>query len=406
MSTPSIRLARLLEPALPELTLELIAEVEEIVAAIRRLDGRVAGGLERVVRPTFRTAHTHHSLYIEDRPSTLVELAKAVTALPRKRTRDPEADLRSSIALLEWLHEGDGRARAIAAPSDPALLTELHERFYSRLPAEERLLRVEDSGREVDVGPGHWRAERVRVGTHWAPSAADLDAIVSRWGERFDPKRFGSVAERLLATIASHHRLLFVHPFRDGNGRVARFALDAALIASGLDAKGSWTPARGFARSRRAYYDALAAADADRRNASDGRGDRSAEGLLRWCRFVLGVIRDQVAFTAALLEPALLRARVRAAVAAAVGGRSSTSEHAGRLVLSAWEHGPLTRAEIVRESAVPERSARRLLSELVALGWVREVAGEDKRSSPLIGALPLTAAPTVFPNLFLPDAAG
>lgn len=45
-----------------------------------------------------------------------------------------------------------------------------------------------------------------------------------------------------------------------------------------------------------------------------------------------------------------------------------------------------------------------LLADLVALGWVRAISGADKRSSPLIGALPLTAAPAVFPNLFLPDA--
>lgn len=408
MPTAPLLLAKRLEPALPELSRELIAEVEEVVAAIRTLDGRVAGGLVHVVRPTFRMAHTHHSLYIEDRPSTLTELAKAVAAPPkkRKRARDPEADLRASIAILEWLHEGDGRARALTAPTDVTLLSELHERFYSKLTTEARRLRVEDSGREVDVNPGRWRAENVRVGTHWAPEAEDIDALVDRWSARFDPTHFGSDAERLLASIVSHHRLLFIHPFRDGNGRVARFAFDAALIALGLDAKGSWTSARGFARSRRAYYEALGAADAERRNASDGRGDRSAAGLLHWCRYVLGVIRDQVAFTAALLEPPLLRSRVRSAVTAAIGGRGSTSENAARLVLSVWEHGPLTRGEIVRESAVPDRSARRLLSELAALGWVREVAGEDKRAAPLVGALPITEAPAVFPNLFLPDAYG
>lgn len=405
MSLPAGRLAALLEPALPNLTAELSAEVEDVVAAIRRLDGRVVGGLEHVVRPTFRKAHTHHSLYIEDRPSTLAELMSAAGPAPHRDKRDPEADLRSSLDLLEWLHEGAGRRRAVSAPTDPVLLAELHERFYSRLPEDARRLRVEDSGREVDVDPGRWRKENVRVGTHWAPAAEDLDAILNRWGERFDPARFGSVAERLLAVIASHHRLLFIHPFRDGNGRVARLVMDAALIATGLDAKGSWTPARGFARARREYYRALAAAEAERRYDTDGRGDRSAEGLLVWCRFVLGVIREQVAFTATLLEPSLLRKRVRTAVAEAVGGRDSTMESAGRLVLSAWEHGPLTRSEIVRESAVPDRTARRLLAELAELGWVRAITGDDKRSSPVIGALPLTAAPTVFPNLFLPDAA-
>lgn len=406
MSTPPIVLAALLEPALPDLSTALISETVEVEAAIRRLEGRIAGGLEHVIRPVSRAAHTHHSLYIEDRPSTLVELARAEAPVAGRRKRDPEADLRASLELLTWLHEGDGRTRASSAPTDLGLLREFHTRFYAHLPEEARRLVVSDTGREVDVVPGEWRSERVSVGTHDAPEAADLDPLLARWESRFAPRGFPPGAERLLALIASHHRLLFIHPFRDGNGRVARFALDAGLIAIGLDAKGAWTPARGFARARRRYYDTLAAADAERRNATDGRGGRSAEGLLLWSRFVLGVFREQVEFVSALLEPTLLRERLDRAVGASLDTTSTAAEHAGRLVSAAWTHGPITRADIVRMSGVPTRTAHRLLSRLAELGWVRKAVGDDKRTSPLIGALPLTAAPSVFPKLFLSDAEG
>jgi len=402
-------LAALLEPAMPDLSPALVGEVEEVIVEIDRLEGRISEGLGHVVRPLFRAAHTHHSLYIEDRPSTLAELAVASAPPVVGRERDRAADLRASLELLHWMHDGEGRLRASANPTAAELIRDLHARYYTNLPESERALRVADSGRALDVNPGAWREEEIRVGTHFGPAPEDIDTLMVRWGDRFNPLRGASRAERMLLAIAGHHRLLYIHPFRDGNGRVARFALDASLIAIGMDAKGAWTPSRGFARARARYYDALIAADAERRHSTDGRGARSAEGLLRWTRFVLEIIRDQVRFIDTLLEPRALHERVRAAVHATIGanGATATSDtkraSATRLVLAAWELGPLTRGALVKASGVPDRSARRIITELVALGWLRETTGADARTAPVIGAMPLTSAPIVFPDLFLPE---
>jgi Fic family protein len=397
-------LAALLEPAIPDLSPALVEEVEGVIAEIDRLEGRISDGLGHMIRPLFRAAHTHHSLYIEDRPSTLAELVVAAAPPVVGRERDRAADLRASIELLNWLHDGDGRTMATAEPTSARLISDLHARYYRHLPESERALRVADSGRAVDVNPGAWREEEIRVGTHVGPAPEDIEALMLRWAERFNPLRGASRAERLLLTIAGHHRLLYIHPFRDGNGRVARFAFDASLIAIGLDAKGAWTPSRGFARARARYYDALIAADASRRHATDGRGARSAEGLLRWTRFVLDVIREQVRFIDGLLEPRALHERVRTAVHATVGTSEPKRASATRLVLSAWELGPLTRGALVEASGVADRTARRIIRELIAIGWLREVPGADARTAPVVGGLPLTSAPIVFPNLFLPDA--
>ncbi|HKS06878.1 MAG TPA: Fic family protein [Gemmatimonadaceae bacterium] len=401
--TPSpTALASLLEPALPDSD-GLGTLAAEVVSAIARLDGRIAGGLAHVIPPLFRAAHTHHSLYIEDRPSTLKELASAVSSASRTKTRDREADLRASLDVLAWLHEGDGRALAERTPADVAFVRSLHERFYAAFPAAARRLRVADSGREVDVAPGALRSERATVGTHDAPDSDTIAVLLDIWSRRFAPDSTMSLADRLLLAVSSHHRLLYIHPFRDGNGRVARFALDAYLIALGLDAKGAWTPARGFARARTAYYAALGAADDERRSATDGRGSRSADGLARWCRFVLEVFRDQAEFVTALLEPAALSERLRAAVTASLRSTPAAAEKAVRLVRCAWSIGPITRGDIARDAGVPDRTARRLLIELATIGWIAEAASPDSREAPVVGAVPLLHAPTVFPNLFLPE---
>ena len=53
-----------------------------------------------------------------------------------------------------------------------------------------------------------------------------------------------------IAVAAAHHRLLWIHPFLDGNGRVARL-LSHAMLLQALDTGGIWSVARGLARNER-----------------------------------------------------------------------------------------------------------------------------------------------------------
>ena len=99
-------------------------------------------------------------------------------------------------------------------------------------------------------------------------------------------KRFEEVYGRLSKTnailnaAAAHHRLLWIHPFVDGNGRVARLMSHAMLLET-LDTGAVWSVARGLARNVEAYKGHLAACDRTRRNDLDGRGDLSEEALAR-----------------------------------------------------------------------------------------------------------------------------
>jgi hypothetical protein len=80
---------------------------------------------------------------------------------------------------------------------------------------------------------------------------------------------------------------------------------------------------------------------------------------------------------------------------------TSRARDAEDRIAAAWELGPLSRADLARESGVPVRSASRLVNGLIARGWLREVVGADCRSAPVVGAMPLEAARLVFPGLFL-----
>lgn len=150
--------------------------------------------------------------------------------------------------------------------------------------------------------------------------------------------------ERIIAVAAAHHRLLWIHPFLDGNGRVARL-MSHAILRETLDTGGIWSIARGLARSVGTYKKLLADCDQPRRNDLDGRVNLSEEALAEFSRFFLQSCRDQVDFMEGLVQPERLRFRLLtwAREEIAVGGLPPKSE----LVLEAVLYrGELPRNEV------------------------------------------------------------
>ncbi|NOR23517.1 MAG: hypothetical protein GQ542_03860 [Desulforhopalus sp.] len=104
------------------------------------------------------------------------------------------------------------------------------------------------------------------------------------------------------AAAASHHRLMWIHPFLDGNGRVARLFTDAYLRSIPLKGYGLWNVSRGFARDRETYMNMLARADQARKGDLDGRGYLSEKTLIEFCEYFLNVCLDQITYMSSLLN--------------------------------------------------------------------------------------------------------
>jgi fido (protein-threonine AMPylation protein) len=85
----------------------------------------------------------------------------------------------------------------------------------------------------------------------------DLTREWCEWWTNLHPQvKGGSRAYVIMSLAEFHHRLVAIHPFVDGNGRLACFLLDQAareLLSQGLD--------KGFVQPPQDYYSALAAAD-------------------------------------------------------------------------------------------------------------------------------------------------
>ena len=200
--------------------------------------------------------------------------------------------------------QGDSAARWLYS-SDA--LTWLHGELFRDLLASDR--RLSDGSLLV---PGQIRQRAVAVGRHEAPSFASLPDFLARWAKVYGQTRRGEAA--IVALAASHHRLAWMHPFLDGNGRVARLHSHLLLHAWGLT-NGLWSPLRGFARSEERYKALLAEADEHRRGDLDGRGNLSQAALIDWIGYTLDVCIDQVGFMAQQLDINGMRSRIEAALA-------------------------------------------------------------------------------------------
>jgi len=205
--------------------------------------------------------------------------------------------------------------------------------------------------------------------------------------------------DAILAVAAAHHRLLWIHPFLDGNGRVARLMSHAMLLET-LDTGGIWSVSRGLARNVASYKAHLASCDLPRRNDLDGRGELSEEELANFTRFFLEVCIDQVTFMEGLVQPDRLRTRILLWAEEEVR-LGNLPPKAGNVLEAILFRGELPRADVAGLLGATDRHARRIVAPLVERG----IVASDRVRAPLRLAFTATLAPRWMPGLF-PEKTG
>ena len=191
----------------------------------------------------------------------------------------------------------------------PAFLQNLHQSFYDKLPVKFLAIENPTSGEMIQLTPGEFRTRYVKVGKLVPPEPEEIIRLLG-WFERIYPPNKIHGIERLFAAAASHHRLMWIHPFLDGNGRVGRLFTDNYMRCAGLGGYGLWSMSRGFGRETKSYYAALNSADMERQGSHDGRGILSDRGLLTFTEYFIQTALDQVNYFACLLEPQKLSERI------------------------------------------------------------------------------------------------
>jgi len=341
-----------------------------------------------------RTMNCYYSNIIEGHATHPVDIERALKGNysndPKKR--DLQLEAKAHIMVQQWIDAGGLKDRVVAVES----IREIHRRFCEHLPAD--LLLIEDPATKeiVKIIPGALRTRDVKVGRHVAISPGAVPRFLSRFQEGY-----GSLgtADTVIAAAAAHHRLVWIHPFLDGNGRVARL-LSHAMLLDTLRTGAVWSIARGFARNVQAYKGHLAACDQTRRDDLDGRGHLSEENLAEFTKFFLTTCIDQVSFMESLIQPDRLRARILTWAEEEIR-LNHLPPKSGEILQAVLSRGDLPRADAPGIVGTGERQARRIVSALLD----QNVLISASTRAPLRLAFPAALAPRWMPGLF-PEPTG
>ena len=399
MSTPKPRdlyqNTAALEPLFPN---DKAGELQELAAELMRKSARLGGSLHPVTRRSvvelLRTMNSYYSNLIEGHNTHPLAIEKALrndySSAPALRALQIESRAHIEVQILIERHLEETPATEICSPE---FLCWIHREFYERLPDEFRSVKTA-SGREDQVIPGALRSCEVEVGRHIPPTFSSLRKFLDRFASGYALQQLNPL-QRIVAAAASHHRLAWIHPFLDGNGRVTRLFTHAFFIQAKTDGHRLWMVSRGLARRRNEYVAALASADRQRRNDLDGRGNLSDQGLLEFCRFFLNTAIDQVEFMTGLLDLDSMQERILFS-AGSRPGQMRSSERIPELLRDLFLRGEMTRGEATRILRKPERTARRVLSGLQEEGLI----ASDALGAPVRLGFPASRVGYYFPRLY------
>lgn len=363
----------------------------ELMGKSARLRSSLPPGILTALANLVRAMNCYYSNLIEGHDTHPVEIERALKGdySSDRAKRNLQLEAQAHIAVQKWIDEG-GLGGCVTTSGS---ILEVHRRFCEQLPDD--LLWVEDPeiGERVKVIPGELRKRDVKVGAHIAISPG----AVSRFLERFESvySRLGK-SETVLAVAAAHHRLLWIHPFLDGNGRVTRL-ISYAQLSETLDTAGIWSIARGLARDENSYKRHLIECDRTRRNDLDGRGNLSEEALANFIQFFLQTCLDQVDFMESLVEPSRLRGRISLWAEEEIR-QGQLPLRSGTVLEAVLYRGELPRSEVSNLLGVSDRQGRRVISALIERGVL--TAKSDR--APLSLAFPARLAYRWMPGLF-PD---
>jgi Fic family protein/dephospho-CoA kinase len=363
----------------------------ELLHQSKTLGANVPTGLRRPLRDIVRSMNSYYSNRIEGHITLPIDIERALrhdfSEDPEKKNRQREAQ--AHIEVQKWLDAGHVPPDQM---TDEAVLKQVHNQFFSHLPEDFHWVEDPDTKERWRVTPGEYRQRYVKVGEHVSISPGAVPRFMAAFERGY--KNSGKT-DGILAVAAAHHRFLWIHPFLDGNGRVARMMSDA-MLRSKLDADGLWSVTRGLARHEKRYKALLSNCDLSRRNDLDGRGNLSEEAMVNFTTFFLETSLDQVEYMHGLVQPTRLEVRISLLVQEEIRVEELTP-FTEQMALHLLLYGTAPRERLLKIAGDDVEAANRALDHLIKIG----LASQSNEHLSL--ELPVRLLPRLLPGLFPED---
>jgi len=379
------------EPLLPQRKLDVLQDQAlEVAEKSSRLGGGIHSSTISSIQGLVRSMNSYYSNRIEGQSTHPANIERALVQDFSDMPSTAKLQ-RIAIAYINAEKElekigGLGLENTLRS----SILLEAHRALYGRLLPEDR---TTEEGRVIE--PGLVRQENVTVGRHDPPLWKSVPDFLKRMDQIYAEP--ASSNQSLIRVACAHQRMMWVHPFLDGNGRAVRLQTHLALLPL---TKGLWSMNRGLARQRDDYYAYLAAADQPRQGDLDGRGNLSEKTLWEWCQWFIGIANDQVGFMEKMLNLSEMRRHIEALIFFRASQDKAIRKEAIAPLYHLYLAGPTKRGDFLQMTGLGERTARSLLSRLLETGLVMS----DGHKSPVQFAFPLDSLQFLLPNLY-PEAA-
>lgn len=361
-----------MEPLYPE---DANGKLESLALELVEKAGRLSGAMNPITRLAIarflRPMNSYYSNLIEGHDTHPIDIAKALNNdySENKTKRDLQLEAKAHINVHESISD-EFREANPPIPSSEDYLKYIHREFYKHLPEEFTKSKSLD-GTFKTVVPGEFRTCEVKVGNHIAPHSESVNAYMNRFESFYNPtsNSTNSKIKRIISIAASHHRLAWIHPFLDGNGRVVRLYSDSCFMYEKIDASGMWSISRGLARSKETYREKLANADLGRYNDYDGRGNLSNKMLVEFCIYFLTTAIDQIDYMYKMIDTESMIARIERFVDLMVA-KNKLKNNAKYILVDVFLKGKISKKEAMRITNTSDKTLKALVDSLIEMDLI------------------------------------
>lgn len=249
-----------------------IIELEKL--RVKKLGGPVPPYVFFQLKDIFQLFESLGSARIEGNNTTLSEFVEKIIEDPSKKSADEGLkEIYNIERAIEFIEKNVGKSTKFSR----SLISEIHKIIVAglTLPPKGEGSKYPGELRPINViikNSNHVPPDKIKIQEYF-------DELIDFVNQSIDAQY------HLLAIALSHHRMAWIHPFDNGNGRLIRMFTYALLIKQGFQVKSGriLNPTAIFCMDRNKYYDMLELADSG-----------EEEKILDWCLYVLEGLRTEI----------------------------------------------------------------------------------------------------------------
>ncbi|OGG36658.1 hypothetical protein A2110_00285 [Candidatus Jorgensenbacteria bacterium GWA1_54_12] len=266
----------------------IIVELEKL--RVKRIGGPVPPYIFFQLKEIFQWLESLGSTRIEGNRTTLAEFVeRIIEGIPRDTGEERMREIFNIDKAIEFIEKNISAGTKITR----AHISEIHKLIVDKLSFPPR--------GEGSRHPGELRPINVVIkkSSLTPPDSTKVpeyfEELMEFINRTVDPK------DDLLVAALAHHRMAWIHPFDNGNGRMVRVFTYALLIKQDFQVKTGriLNPTAIFCMDREKYYGMLSRADTG-----------NEREVLDWCEYVLTGLKGEIEKIDNLLNPKYVTEKV------------------------------------------------------------------------------------------------